>query len=257
VTLWRQAPLLFLSVLVAGTASAATPAARIDVLDSSIRPAAARPPATGNRRYDVRVVALVEATRVTRRDPHPERNGTRKATVRWTGTWRNVQVSVLRSKPSTLVISANATGSIRGAFEFFDRRPAWRCKGTQAISSPARLLVTARQPASGPTTFNLATFASNEIQPSFCLDDDAKVPFEAQKVTVQGLVVTVSDNNQGVRVERRGRAGVLFFPIEQLRDGLGFSVSSDGRSLSNRTCGYSFCTKTVRSEARLTFTPSR
>ncbi len=237
-------------------ASAATPAARIDVLDSSIRPAPARPPATGNRRYDVRVVALLEATRVTRRDPQPEQNGTRKATVRWTGTWKNVQVRVLRSTPNTLMISAKATGSIRGAFEFFDRRLASRCKGTEAISSPARLLVTATQPPKGPTTFSLATFASNEIEPPFCPDDKVKQPFETPEMTVQGLVVTVSDNNHGVSVAR-SRAGPLFFPVEQLRDGLGFSISADGRRLSNRTCGYPFCTKTVRSEARLTFTPSR
>jgi plastocyanin len=329
VTLLRRAlPLLPLALLAAGAGSAATPIARIDVLDALIRPAQTRvdvggrvvwtnrgrrthvvtspralwrpltlgpgrsreirlkpkasgcerinvdgktrgllfigvaacpasgSPGAGNR-YDVRVVAFVEATRVTRGDPDPELNGTRRATVRWTSTWKNVQVGVLRPTSTTLMISANATGSIRGAFEFADRRPAWLCKGTTAINSPARLLITATRRPSGPTTFNLATFASDEIGPSFCPDDDTKLPFEAPEVTVQGLIVTTSDSNQGVSIERTGRAGVLFIPIEQLRDGLGFSVSTGGRSLSNHTCGYSFCTKTVRSEMRLTFTRAR
>lgn len=248
-TLLRRAlPLLPLALLAAGAGSAATPIARIDVLGQPL-----------NGRYGVRIVALVEAIRVTRRDPQADLNGTRTATVRWTGTWKNVQVRVLRATATTLSISADSTGSIRGSFEFADRRPSRRCKGTKAIRSPARLLVKATRPQSGPTTFNLTSFAAAEIEPSFCPDDATKLPVEAAKVTVQGLRVTISNKNQGVSVEREGLAGRLFFPIEQLQDGLGFSVSADGlrRIRSSRACGYPFCTKTVRFEARLTFKPVR
>jgi hypothetical protein len=321
--------LLPLALLAAGVGSAATPIARIDVLDATIRPAQAsvdvggrvawanrgrrthvvtspralwrpltlapgrsteirlKPGATGcerilvdgttrglllvgvakcggtgprgtsNRRYDVRMVAFVEATRVTRGDPDPGSNGTRKATVRWTGTWKNVQVGVRRPTSTTLVISANARGSIRGAFEFDDRRPARRCKGTQKIDSTAQLVLSATRSASAPTTLNLATFATNEFAPTFCPDDVAKLPVETAEVPVEGLTVTTSDDNQGVSIERRGRPGVLFFPVEELRDGRGFSVSTQFRSRPNGQCGYSFCTKTVRSETRVTFTAAR
>jgi hypothetical protein len=241
VTLLRRAlPLLALAALAAGSARASTPLAQIEVADA---------------RYDVRVVALVEATRVTKKNPDSGLNGTRTATVRWTGTWQGVQVRVLRPT-AALVINANAPGSIRGAFEFADRRPAHVCRGSQRFSSSARLTVAATRRSKGPTSLDLATFALNEIEPSFCPDDDAKLPFEDLRATVESLRVRIADANQRVSVERTDPTRSLFVPVEQLRDGVSFSISSRVHVTSDR-CGYRFCKKTVRAEVRLTFTPRR
>lgn len=240
-TLLRRAlPPLLLAVLAAGSARAAAPLERVAALDS---------------RYDVRVVALVEATRVTKKNPDPELNGTRKATVRWTGTWTNARVRV-QNASAALVISGNSTGSIRGAFTFADSRPGMRCRGAQTISSPARLVVAATRPASGPTSLDLAAFATKPISPSFCPADDGKLPLEAPSAIVEGLAVRVSNTDQGVRVARVDRTRALFVPVEQLRDGVSFSISNS-LTRSSKKCGYKFCTKTVRAEVRLTFKPRR
>lgn len=240
-TLLRRAlPLFALAALAAASARAGMPLGRDAAADS---------------RFDVRVVALVEATRLSKAHPDPDLNGTRKATVRWTGTWKNVRVRVTGSKSSALAISANATGSIRGVFEFADRRPAERCSGTHRISSPATLRVTASRTAGGPTSLTLTTAASKRPEPSFCPDDEAKLPSERLLTTVEGLKVRIADADQGVGVERVDRAGALFIPVEQLRNGLKFSITTDLRRTGRRNCGYRFCSKTVRAEVRLTFTP--
>ena len=207
-------------------------------------------------RYDVRVVALVEATRVTKKDPDSGLNGVRKSTVSWTGTWKDAQVRVRQPSAGALVISANDTGSIRGTFQFADRRPARRCSGTHGFSSPARLTVTATRVSSGPTRLNLSTFATEPIKASFCPDDDAKLPLEAPTAVIEGLKVRISNATQGVSVERSDREGSLFVPVAQLRDGVSFSISTSLTAESKR-CGYRSCKKTVRATVRLTFTPKR
>lgn len=245
-TLWRRAaPLLLLALLAAGVGSAATPSAETEQSGGA-----------ATHRYDVRVDGLVEVTRITRRNPDPDLNGTRKTTVRWTATWESARVTVTQPTAGALRMSASATGTLRGSLQLADGRPATRCSGTKPVNSPARLGLTAARSAGGPTTFDLVTAAARELKPAFCPGQATELPTELVSTTVKGLHVAASDANQSLRIRRTGREGTLFFPLELLRDGVGFSVSTDTRGRKNKGCG-SFCAKVLHTEMRLKFTPSR
>jgi hypothetical protein len=225
--------------------SAATPIVQLD-----------RSHAAAAHRYDVRVEGLIEATRITKRNPDAHLNGTRKTTVRWTATWENVRVTVAQPTPATLRMSATATGRLRGTFQLADRRPATHCSGATPVDSQAGLVLKAARAAGGPTTFDLRTSAAAEAKPVFCPGKVAELPAETVSNTVKGLHVTASDASQSLRIRRTGQEGALFFPLELLRDGIGFSVSTDTSGRSNKSCG-SLCSKVTHTEMRLKFTPSR
>lgn len=224
-------------------------------------------------RYDVALVGHVKETQTTTGE-RADLNGTLTLALDWRGTFTNVAVKKV-TVGTTWIVSMNAglfaSGTMSGTHDFSESRGPYvgPCQGRVTIpTSAARFFVSGnRMPSSPLSEFHLAaqmlvepgTAMANSInaaQQGACKGfgkGDPHFPFEEHDV--QGLAVSPFVGLLQMDAERRDETGRLWFPLDQLQNGQGFTIDT-GLVTGTINCGDT-CTGSSEGQLKITLTPRR
>ncbi|MDQ5820695.1 MAG: hypothetical protein M3540_04560 [Actinomycetota bacterium] len=223
-------------------------------------------------RYDVALVGHVKETQTTTGE-RSDLNGTLTLALDWRGTFTNVAVKKY-TLGTTLLIGMNtglfASGTMSGTHDFSDSRGpnVGPCQGRVTIpQSGARFFVIGnRFPATPSSEFILAAQMLLEpgtamftriyaAQEGACKGFSKGLPdFPFEEKDVQGLTVLPFVELLQMNAERRDGAGRLWFPLDRLQNGQGFTIDT-GLVTGPTPCGATTCTS--EGQLKITLTPRR
>ena len=153
-----------------------------------------------------------------------------KENFKLTGSWGRLAVKVTDVEGKLFETPEKANGTIEGVWHYESVDTTERCIGDKPFSGTATAEIGGWRPNRDENT-SYVTFIGNSEDIRAPEDDCPNVTFpnlwsrgSHKKMSTEGLEV-VSNAQWGAGFNRRGGAG-FFFPLDQLRDGKGFTVKS-------------------------------
>ena len=213
-----------------------------------------KPPPPGGEtthRYSVKTIGSVEEVEDSYESNSPEYIGVVTRNASWKGTWAKMRVRV--SNGEDLNIQGDSIGSMRSTFSYRDTRPAYMCSGTRGFSTKGTAYVSGWRGRRGDSSVGFDG-RTGLLSPNLC--HTANFVQDEMKAVVSGLAIMMFDQDALIAFERKGRG--IFFPIDRLRDGKAFTVTTS-RTIS-KVCsltGSSGCRRKATWSASVVFTPTR